>query len=453
MPAGVEQAVSQPKKMAAMTNRSALMHTISLRGSPVTPTVMTQSLSGLVFGAPFTRRTWCELVYAVTDPLAAAAGLACVAALCVLGPAFIAIAGGTGMAGLAGLAGIRPLAAAERRRARALLHVRLPRLTPPPVPARRRFGWVRPVVADAAGWRVVAYLILRPPYAAAVFTVAVAFWGGALACLASPVWLSYADHPTTMAGTAGFFAAGVILLFVAPWPVRGAVTLSKLLLRLTLDPAAHRQRVRYLEQARGHAIEHSAAMLRRIERDLHEGAQASLVAMTMRLSVAREQLASATGPDADATRELLDEVHRDATRAMAELRDLTRGIRPPALDAGLGAAIESLTAHSPVPVDLRVSMAERPSPGIETIAYLCAAELFANICQHSRASYACIDLAQRDQCLLIQVTDDGMGGACTEPGHGLADLADQVRSVDGTLSMHSPPGGPTLVTAMLPFRV
>ncbi len=156
-------------------------------------------------------------------------------------------------------------------------------------------------------------------------------------------------------------------------------------------------------------IEHSAEVLRRIERDLQEGAQASLVAMTMRLSVAREQLASATGPGAEAARELLEAVHRDATQAMADLRDLARDIRPPALDNGLGAAIESLTAHSPVPLDLRVSIAERPSPGIETIAYSCAAELFENICQHSRASYACLEVAQRDQCLFLQVTDDGSG--------------------------------------------
>jgi signal transduction histidine kinase len=427
-----------------------MMHTISLRSSRTTPTVSTQTFSGAIFGAPFTRRAWAELAYAVTDPLALAAGLACVAAVCVLGPAFVAVAG---TPATAGLACIRPLAAAERARARALLHVRLPRLPPPPAPSAGSFGWVRMVVADTAGWRTVAYMFVRLPYAAGVFLVAVAFWGGALGCLVSPLWLSYADRPTTVGGTAGFFGAGVMLLFAAPWPVRGAVTGSKRLLRRTLDPAADRQRVRQLEQARGQVIEHSAAMLRRIERDLHEGAQASLVAMTMRLSVAREQLASATGPGAEATRDLLDAVHRDATQAMAELRDLARDIRPPSLDNGLGAAIESLTAHSPVPVDLRVSITQRPSPGIETIAYSCAAELFENICQHSRASYACVDLAQRDQCLLLQVSDDGAGGACAQPGSGLADLAERVRSVDGTLSLHSPPGGPTLATAMLPLRV
>jgi signal transduction histidine kinase len=448
----VEQAISQPpeKKTAIATNRSALMHTMSLRSSRVTRATTTQSFSGTVFGAPFTRRTWSELAYAVTDPLAAAAGFTCVAALCAVGPAVVAVAAGPGPAGLAG---VRPLADAERARARALLHVRLPRLPPPPEPSPGRFGRVRRVVADAAAWRVVAYLLLRPPYAAVVFAVAAAFWGGVLACLLSPLWLAYTGHNTTLSATAGSFAAGVALLFAAPWAVRGAVTVSRMLLRLTLDPAGDRHRIQHLEMARGQAIEDSAALLRQIERDLHDGAQASLVALTMRLSVAREQLASATGPGADAAREVLDAVYRDATRAMAELRDLARDIRPPALDSGLGAAIESLTAHSPVPVDLRVNIAERPSPGIETMTYLCAAELYANVCQHSRARYACIDVAQRDQCLLIQVTDDGVGGASAEPGRGLAHLADRIRSVDGTLSVHSPPGGPTLVTAMLPFRL
>jgi signal transduction histidine kinase len=426
------------------------MHTISLRSSRATPALSTQSFSGVIFGAPFTRRAWAELAYAVTDPLAAAAALAGVAAICVLGPAFVAAAG---TPATAGLPCIRPLAAAERARARALLHVRLPRLPPPPPPSGGSFGRARPVITDVAGWRAVAYLFLRLPCAAFVFVVALVFWGGALGCLISPLWLSYTGHPATVGGTAGFFAAGVVLLFAAPWPVRGAVTVSKLLLRRTLDPAGDRQRIRQLELARGQAVEHSAAMLRRIERDLQEGAQASLVAMAMRLSVAREQLASATGPGAEAARELLEAVHRDATQAMAELRDLAGDIRPPALDHGLGAALESLTAHSPVPVDLRVSMTERPSPGIETIAYSCAAELFGNICQHSRASYACVDVAQRDECLFLQVIDDGGGGAWAKPGSGLADLAERVRSVDGTLSMHSPPGGPTLVTAMLPFRL
>ena len=405
----------------------------------------------MIVAAPASRRTWAEFTYAVTDPLAAGVGFGFFAAICVLGAPFIVAAAGIPVIG--GLACTRRLAAAERMRAQALLNVHLPPLPSPPGRASGYFGWVRPAVADAAGWRVVAYVILHLPCSLLAFSAAVAFWGSAFGCLASPLWLVSTGHQVSTVETIFLLAVGMILFFTAPWAVRGAVAASKLLLRLTLDQPVDRQRVRQLELARGQAIENSAAMLRQIERNLHDGAQARLMAMTMRLSVMQERLASARGPGADATRELLDAVHRDATLAMAELRDLACDIRPPALDGGLCAAIESLAAHSPVPIDVRVSITQRPSPGIETIAYFCVAELLANICKHSHAGCARIEIAQQDQTLLLQVTDDGVGGARAEAGSGLAALTDWVRSVDGTLSMHSPPGGPTLVTAGLPFQV
>jgi signal transduction histidine kinase len=427
------------------------MHAIMLRSNRTSAAGPKKGFSRSIVRALVSSRTWAELAYVVTDPIASAVGFGLVAAVCGLAPIFI-----VAMAGLpitAGLGLVRPLATAERARARALLNMRLPPMPPRPARERGYFGWVRPAVADATGWRAVVFLVLHLPYAVAAFGVAVVFWGGAAGGLISPLWLALGGGRAFSASTAPLFAAGLILLFAAPWAVRSTVSGSRLLLRLTLDPNAGRQRVRDLELARGEAIENSAAMLRQIERDLHDGAQARLVAMTMRLSVVREQLASAKGPGADAARELLDAVHRDATQAMADLRNLARGIRPRALDDGLEAAIDSLAAHSPMPVDLQVSMTERPSPGIETIAYFCAAELLANVCEHSHASYACIEVIQRGGHLLLQVTDDGVGGARAEAGSGLDGLAARVRSVDGTLSVHSPPGGPTLVTVVIPIRV
>jgi signal transduction histidine kinase len=426
------------------------MHTISLRSSRTPAAVSAHGFLRVTLQAPVSRRTWAELAYALSDPLAGAAGFAFVVAVCILGPVFIAAAG---IPVTVGLVCVRPLMAAERLRMRALLGVRLPRLPPPPARERGYFGWVRPAVADAAGWRAVAYLLLHLPYAVVAFSVAVAFWGGAILCLTSPFWLESGNRLPAWSRAVPLVAVGLVLLFLAPWAVRGIVSVSKLLLRLPLDPGGSSQRLRHLELARGQVIESSAAMLRRIERDLHDGAQARLVAMTMRLSVVQEQLAGATGPGADATRELLETIHRDATQAMADLGDLARGIRPPALDSGLGPAIESLAAHSPVPVDLRVDITGRPSAGIETIAYFCAAELLDNIRKHSRADYASIEIAQHGRDLLLQVSDNGMGGARARVGGGLADLTDRVCSADGTLSMHSPPGGPTLVTIVLPFRV
>jgi signal transduction histidine kinase len=291
------------------------------------------------------------------------------------------------------------------------------------------------------------------PAVVAAFAAAVAFWGGAFACLTSPLWLALASHPAGLRFTALLLVAGAALLVAAPRAVQLMLMTGGQSPRLTLDPAADRQRIRQLELTRGQMIENSAAKLGHIERDIHDGAQARLVTMTMRLCLLRERLASATGPDADAARELTEMVHRDATQAMAELRDLGRGIRPPALDSGLGPAIDSLAAHGPVPIDLRVSLTDRPSAGIETIAYYCVAELLADISEHSRASSARIEITQRDRSLYLQIAHDGAGRATAEQRSGLASAAGYVRSVDGTLSVHGPAGGPTLVTAMLPFQV
>ncbi len=443
--------VSCCNKAVTVTYRSALMHAIMLRSNRTLAAGPKKGFSRSILRAPVSPRARAELAYVLSDPLAAAVGFGLVTAICALAPVFLVA--GAGLPLTAGLALVRPLATAERVRASALLGLRLPPMPAPRTRERGYFGWVRPAVADAAGWRAVAFLVLHLPYAIAAFIVAVVFWGGAVGGLISPLWLALDGGPAFSASTVSLFVTGAILFFAAPWAVRAAVTGSRLLLRLTLDPDAGRRRVRDLELARGDAIENLAALLRQIERDLHDGAQARLVTMTMRLSVVREQLASAKGPGADATRELLKTIHQDATQAMADLRDLARGIRPPALDGGLEAAIDSLVAHSPMPIDLRVSITERPSPGIETIAYFCAAELLANICTHSHAQYACIEVVQHGGYLLLQVTDDGVGGAQAKADGGLADLAARVRSVDGTLSLHSPPGGPTLVTAMLPIRV
>jgi hypothetical protein len=311
-------------------------------------------------------------------------------------------------------------------------------------------------------WRAADHPIPRLSCVLAVFGVTVAFCAGAFACLTSPFWLSFAGRPAGLPPADLFFAAGTALLFAAPWAVRAALTLSKQLLRPSLA-RADRQHVwrpdLAQEQIPGDSgarlclIEDFAATLCRIERHLLQGAQDRLVTMAMRVSVIREQLASATGPGADAARELLDTVHRDATQVIAELRDLGRGIRPPALDGGLGPAIESLAAHSPVPIDLRVDMMDRPSASIETVAYFCATELLAHIRELGEASYACIEIAQRDQSLLLLVTYDAAGGATAELSKGLAGAANYVRSVDGTLSVHSPEDGRTLVTAVLPLRV
>jgi signal transduction histidine kinase len=201
-------------------------------------------------------------------------------------------------------------------------------------------------------------------------------------------------------------------------------------------------------------VDDSAARLRRIERDLHDGAQAQMVAVAMKLGLAREKLGGMIdGPahaDLERVLDLVDAAHRGAKEAITELRDLARGIHPPVLDHGLGTALTTLATHSDLPVDLVVDLPERPSAAIETIAYFCAAELLTNVTKHSGARHATLEAVHVPGLLLVRVSDDGSGGARIEARGGLAGLAERVRTVDGRLQLSSPAGGPTVVTVELP---
>jgi signal transduction histidine kinase len=185
------------------------------------------------------------------------------------------------------------------------------------------------------------------------------------------------------------------------------------------------------------------------------------VALAMHLDMAKEKLAGVGPAPADPgvpggdddlvrARDLLDTAHHNATEAIVELRDVTRSIHPPALDRGLDAALATLAARSGVPATVRASIAVRPSPAIETIAYFCVAELLTNVAKHSGASRATVDVTGDGRLLRLRVSDDGRGGAALRPGGGLAGLAERVRTVDGRLDIASPAGGPTLVTVDLP---
>jgi signal transduction histidine kinase len=218
--------------------------------------------------------------------------------------------------------------------------------------------------------------------------------------------------------------------------------------------AAAGRRARELQESRARAVDESAARLRRIERDLHDGAQVRLTALAMTLGEIKETLQAADGAagDGDPIRVLISAAHRNAKETLAELRDLARGIHPPVLDRGLDAALSVLAEASTAPVGLRIDIPERPSPAIEAIAYFCAAELLANVAKHSGAGRAAISVREQDGRLHMSVTDDGTGGAHPDPGGGLAGLSERVRTVDGRLAIDSPTGGPTIVTIELPWH-
>jgi len=194
--------------------------------------------------------------------------------------------------------------------------------------------------------------------------------------------------------------------------------------------------------------------IRELERDLHDGAQAQMVAVAMKLGLAREKLAGTIEGTAQAdlkrVLELVDAAHQGAKEAITELRDLARGIHPPVLDKGLGTALTTLAAHSDLPVELAIDLPERPSAAIETIAYFCAAELLTNVAKHSGARHATLEAVHAPGLLRLRVSDDGTGGARVEASGGLAGLAERVRTVDGRLQVSSPACGPTVVTVELP---
>src|SRR5581483_3547328 len=236
----------------------------------------------------------------------------------------------------------------------------------------------------------------------------------------------------------------------APWVIRGVVAIDRLAVRLLLGPTTRAERVAQLERTRAAAVDDAAATLRRIERDLHDGAQARLVAVAMNVGLAREKVAE--GGDPAETARILDTAHSTAKQAIVDLRDLARGIHPPVLDAGLDTALATLAAHSVVPVTLRVTVGERPDPAIETMAYFCTAELLTNVAKHSGACAAVVDVRTGDGRLRLAVHDDGRGGARPGQGTGLTGLVERVATVDGTLTVDSPPGGPTTMTIELPLR-
>jgi signal transduction histidine kinase len=426
--------------------------------------------------APCSRRAWAELAHCLLGFPLGLAGFVAVVVLVGAGAALTATVAGA-VAGLpllaAALAAGRGLGALHRRLAGRLLAE--PVAAPaPPGPGRGLPGRLGVRLRDAAGWRALAYQLLKLPlsllgwYAAAV-------WVSGLVDLSYPVWWQgFRNHPpgtrlrplpvvtllpmahfrvATFPGTLAAVAVGAAALLLAPWPTRAVVAADRRLVRGLLGPGGLATRVRDLELTRALAVDDAAARLRRLERDLHDGAQARLVAVAMSLGLAREKLGEGgEPPDPARARQLLASAHRNATEAIAELRDLARGIHPPVLDGGLADALATLAARSAVPVEVSVDVPVRPTAAIETIAYFCAAELLANVSKHSGARRATVRAAQRDGLLRLRVGDDGSGGARLVAGGGLAGLAQRVRTVDGSLAIASPAGGPTVVTVELPLH-
>ena len=342
----------------------------------------------------------------------------------------------------------------ERRRAAVVLG----RAIPEPYPAIRTGGWLArrlAVLSDRQTWLDGLWMFISLPVGAAGFVVAALAWVGLPALLAAPVYV-WAIPGWVHANDVAISILAPLL--AAPAAVLGAWLLHPTALavaglaELMLGPSRREQlerRVQTLSETRAGAVDAAVTELQRVERDLHDGAQARLVALAMDLGLAEQRLAQ---EDAETAREHVASAREQARAAMTELRELVRGIGPSILqDHGLDAALTALVSGRHPPVELRVDLPPAPAGPRETAAYFVVAEALANARKHSGASRVSVraweDAARR---LVVEVVDDGRGGASLDAGSGLSGLRKRVAALDGQLIVSSPAGGPTTVRAELP---
>jgi signal transduction histidine kinase len=435
-------------------------------------------VTGTILRAPLSWRTVRELLYCGIGGIAGVAGFFIAIVLLASGLTISVSVVGT-VIGLLLLTLTmrvsRRLGALHRRLAWWLLRYRVE--APPKFqPGNGILGRLDKRLRDRAAWRGISYSLLKLPVAAVqLYAVTVVIFG--LFDVTYPVdWLLFHHSPAgqpapTQAavipvpfggsfqvynwpGTflAAFAGAGCVI--GATWLAWAINAGDRRMVRGLLGPSSMAERVSQLERTRSLAVDDSAAALRRVERDLHDGAQMRLAALAMNLGMAQEKLGDDDQHADNATvRELLDAAQRNAVDALADLRDLARGIHPPALDNGLASALATLAAGSAIPASVTADVATRPAPAIETIAYFCVAELIANATKHSYANQIKINIyTERSGLLRLEVSDDGIGGADAARGSGLAGLAQRVSTVDGRIDVSSPPGGPTTVTVELPLK-
>lgn len=314
---------------------------------------------------------------------------------------------------------------------------------------------------DLSRWRDVVYVLVAFPLAALEFAAVLALWLPTIGLLAMPVWFLTGEIPFDVSGVPASTATvaalgglvGLALLPVASTVTRGLMTLHRAVVSGLLC-ASERQllerRVETLETSRRAVLDVEATELRRIERDLHDGAQQRLVMLAINLGLAEDRIDT----DPAGAKALVADARDQARQALAELRDLVRGIAPSILlDRGLVAALAALAGRSPVPTIVASELAdgERLPDAVERAAYFVVAETVANVTKHAGATSCEIRVRRSERGLEVEVEDDGPGGARIVPGGGLAGLAGRVEALDGTLAVTSPAGGPTVVRAVIPL--
>jgi signal transduction histidine kinase len=348
----------------------------------------------------------------------------------------------------------------ERIRAALTRDQWLRKMVPPAPTGRGPVADARQALADVGMWRQFSYFVVLFPMAFVSLFGVVLAWSVPPVLIALPLYFSKfaaarsqvgpftietAAEALRVSGVALFF-----LLIVSPLLIRNLSAIDAYLARTFLarsEEGVLAERVDQLVTSRQQVVDSAEAERRRMERDLHDGAQQRLVSLAMMLGRAKNKAAAA---DAD-LQSLIAQAHTEALLAIGELRDLTRGLHPPVLtDRGLDAAISAVAARAPLPVRVDIQVSPRPSLTIESIAYFVVTEALTNVAKHAQAARAEVSIHRVGNVLRIVVTDDGKGGADADFGSGLRGLADRVSGVDGKLTVVSPLGGPTTLTVEVP---
>jgi signal transduction histidine kinase len=355
--------------------------------------------------------------------------------------------------GLPLLAGVLALAAASGRMFRRPAHATVGWTWPPPAPkvARGPIGRALELLRDGDAWRSLLYCGLKLPLTlVGIYGALVGYVVGAMGT-AYPLWwlvphaFSWPYGHRPWIGTLPVALEGAALLLVVPWFVHVVVSVDHVLIDHLLAPNPAKRRIAALETSRATVAQDAAATLRQIERDLHDGTQARLIALGVSLSRLEARV---TGPETTA---IVVAARQQVLDAIDELREIIRGVHPPALDDGLPTALSTLAARSSVPVDLHDELRARPSDAQAAALYFTAAELLANVARHAEAERARVEISDSADRVRLVVRDDGHGGAGPSPaGTGLAGVERRIRALDGTMSIDSPPGGPTAITVTLP---
>jgi len=414
-------------------------------------------VAAATLGPVISAQTWLAVIHLLTGLFLGSLVFVLVVTFAAAGVGLVVVF----LSGILVLAATLWLCAQFGRAERARFALMLGRLIPAPVPpAATLTGWRRlwRITWSSPTWRQFGYALLRLPLSVVQVCVLLVVWAAALALITLPAYSFALPRGGPVLGgqvvrgpgqLAGAVVVGLLVLLAAPWVTQALALLDGAVAGRLLGPGRRADltaRIGELETSRAQVVDAAEHERRRIERDLHDGAQQRLVSLAMELGRARAKF----GTDPQAAEEIVGQAHDQAKEALSELRNLVRGVHPPVLsDRGLDAALSGLAARCPAPVTVRVDLPQRPPAAVEAIAYFVVAEALTNIAKHAHAAHAEVSVSRSGDLLLVVITDDGTGGA-DPAGQGLSGLAARVAGVDGRLSVISPAGGPTSIEAALP---